>query len=138
VSSTRLDVSPGSARGAIVEPTSDVWPRPRRWPTSCVTVFCTSVATQVTSYMLAGHGGASTVVNRKRGVLSSMSESRMRPDDGWKDVVVMAMAPGACCQQSYLLPQLSSLRHWSPAGTTSAHMRWRNSTTFSFEALVSS
>src|SRR4051794_27632996 len=101
------------------------------WPISCVSVFCTSVATQLWLNMWFGHVGMSTVVNSKLfasvTALSSTSASRIRPDCGSYVVVVIAIAVELCCQQSYLLPQSSFIgsQHVSVVGTV-AHVLKRN------------
>ncbi len=60
-SRTRLEVSPRLAPANMVERESGAWSSPSAWPSSWVTVFCTSVATQPVwpSWV---QGGASRVV----------------------------------------------------------------------------
>src|SRR5438105_9820730 len=120
----RFEVSPAGALAAIVAVASAEWARPRVWPASCVTVFCTSIETQFTIGPPAGHGGASTVVKVNLLPLSggasliSMSASKICPVDAVKVVTVVAMMAPPRSQQSYLLEQPPWERQGSFAGTT--------------------
>src|SRR5256885_14190115 len=125
----RFEVSPAGALAAMVAVASAEGARPRVWPASCVTVFCTSMETQFTIGPPAGQGSASTVVKVNLLLLAagasliSMSASKICPVDALKVVTVVAMMAPPRSQQSYLLVQPPWVRHGSFAGTTGAH-RW--------------
>jgi len=98
-------VSPDGALAYMVAAGSSVWSRPSECPASCVTVFCTSIRTQPVSPDLV-QGSPSTVVNVSLFALLegasfiSMSLSRISPVELFEVVVVVAMIPSPCSQQS--------------------------------------
>src|SRR5207245_3648856 len=130
--STRLLVSPFGAKAYMVAVGSELWPSPIVWPASCVTVFCTSYATQPTRVPPGAHGGPSAVVKVKAGSLSSMSASRISPVEVAAVVVVVAMALESPSQQSYLFEQPPWVRQGSFAGTAEAQVCVRQRTRLRF------
>src|SRR5438105_13633930 len=130
---TRFAVSPGGAEAAIVAVESVECARPRVCPASCVTVFCTSIETQLTTGPPAGQGGASTVVKVNfpfgpGASLISMSASKIWPVLALKVVTVVAITVLPRSQQSYLFEQPPCERQGSFAGTTVAQLAVRKRT----------
>jgi hypothetical protein len=103
--SLRLLVSPDGALAYMVADGSDVWSSPSQCPASWVTVFCTSMRTQPVSPG-AVQGSPSTVVKVNfvpvagGASFNSMSLSRISPVLRIDVVVVVAMTPSPCSQQS--------------------------------------